>query len=125
MSSKKSFKGNNPAMQFISTEQTEQTPNTLYTDKTYNTKLTYSNESKIDKISPADMTDDTDITDNTEIKSRRVNWLLFPSIFEDLKKIATMKLTTINDLVNKILKDYNAREAETINQYDAVFNKTS
>jgi hypothetical protein len=113
MSSKKNFKGNNPAMQFISAEQTlqaEQTSNMSHADKT-------------DKTQYTDTADNTYKTGNIEIKNRRVNWLLFPSVFEDLKKIAIMKQTTINDLVNKILKDYNAREAETIAQYDTVFKE--
>ncbi len=96
---KKSFKGNNPVMQFISTD-------TMYnTDQTHDVDCTYKAQ------------------DKGESKSKRLNLLLQPSIFENLSKIAIMKRTSVNDLINTILKNYNAEEAEAIKRYHEVFTE--
>jgi hypothetical protein len=134
--SKKTFKGANPALQFI--EQARQAEEerkdaggvnareTENTERTYNTDKTYKTES-------AEATNDTAArgkragaaghfpNDGKETKSKRLNLLLQPSVFEDVTKIAHMKRTSANDLINAILKDYAEREAETISKYNAVF----
>lgn len=114
---KKSFK-QNPALQFISSaDDTQNKQNDLQTDNTQYT----------------DNTEYNDITDNKqytnieytkhELKNKRLNLLLKPSILENISKIAHMKQTSVNDLINSILKDYTEIEEETISIYDKVFSK--
>lgn len=59
---------------------------------------------------------------NVETKSKRLNLLVKPSIYEDLEKIATMKQTSVNDLINRVLEDYNDKEKDLIDTYNNVFN---
>jgi predicted HicB family RNase H-like nuclease len=100
--SKKSFKDSNPALQFISVaSQEEEAANT---DNTQNTLNTF-NTSNLKK----------------ERKSKRLNLLLQPSVVEKVEKIATMKRTSLNDLINTLLKEFISREAETLSRYDEVF----
>lgn len=57
-----------------------------------------------------------------ESKSKRLNLLVYPGVYEDLFKVATMKRTSVNDLINTILRDYTEAEADTIKKYDTVFS---
>lgn len=100
MMKKKSFTSN-PALAYISTPDTG---NTQDTDNTHSTDYTHN-------------------THNTEIetKSKRLNLLLKPSILEQLKKIAYMKQTSTNDLINTIVKDYIAAQTEALEEYDRIF----
>ena len=41
-----------------------------------------------------------------ETKSRRLQLLLTPSLYKDLKRQAASERTSVNELVNSILKDY-------------------
>jgi hypothetical protein len=139
--SKKTFKGANPALQFI--EQARQAEEaavkeerkeaekieahkTENTDKAHNTDKTYKTENT-DTAHDAATRDEYagaarhSTNDGKETKSKRLNLLLQPSVFEDVTKIAHMKRTSANDLINAILKDYAEREAETIMKYDEVF----
>jgi predicted HicB family RNase H-like nuclease len=122
-SKKKSFKGTNPALQFISTDNTDiesKTSETFFTEQTSSTDI----QSEPDTMSYTDVeskTLKTSKTDHKELKSRRVNWMLKPSIHSDFEKIATMKRTSVNDLVNQLLEEYILREAKTIEKYNATF----
>jgi predicted HicB family RNase H-like nuclease len=102
---KKTFK-ENPALRFITS--TDDANNKQNTDNTENDNITY----------------DKHYTDNKhERKSKRLNLLIQPSILENLSKIAHMKQTSVNDLVNSVLKNYAETEEETISVYDKVFIK--
>jgi len=103
---KKSFKYN-PALQFISSA--DDAHNEKSEEQTHNT----------------DYTDNKQYTDNEynkhERKSKRLNLLLKPSILANLNKIAYMKQTSVNDLINSVLNDYSEREKETVSMYDKIF----
>lgn len=62
---------------------------------------------------------------NTEqqTKSKRLNLLLRPALLEDLKKIAAMERTSVNDLINTVLGEYAEQEAEQIEKYNSVFGE--
>ena len=87
-----------PAMAFITASE-------KYTDNTDNTHNTHN----------------TDEPRKSETKSRRLNLLLFPSVAEDIEKIAAMRKTSANNLINEILKDYAEENRETVNKYNDVF----
>jgi len=145
--SKKTFKGANPALQFITQEEgkDEQTginpasdvkkPNDKPTDNAGNTDITHNTDN-------TNMTHNAQEADNTrtarrkartgdgekprtdETKSKRINLLIQPSVIEDMGKIAHMKQTSVNDLINTVLKNYVKREASTISKYEDVFGST-
>lgn len=103
MIKKKSFTSN-PALAYISTPDTDSTQDTGKTDNTHNTDYTHN-------------THDTDL----ETKSKRLNLLVQPSVLEQLKKVAYMKQTSANDLINTIVKDYIAAQTEAIEEYGRIF----
>ena len=58
-----------------------------------------------------------------ETKSKRLNLLLYPSLLNDLKKIAVMKRTSVNDLINDVLTQYTGKNINMINEYNSVFKE--
>jgi hypothetical protein len=182
---KKTFKGSNPALQYISsiesdsgdnehiTDNTQETDNKYKTDDkqdmyntqdtsnkyntnnthevtnkhnaheipnkqyTYNTQETYNKQVDDDKH----ISDNTHYTDNTyntfstsnthktynayirETKSRRLNLLLQHSLLDNVTKIARMKQTSVNDLINTVLKSYIEQESSVVERYEEVFGK--
>ena len=56
-----------------------------------------------------------------ETKSKRLNLLIYPSLLKDIKKIATVKRTSVNDLINTVLGEYIQTEATKIKRYDDFF----
>lgn len=58
-----------------------------------------------------------------QTKSKRLNLLLRPALLEDLKKIAAMERTSVNDLINTVLGEYAEREADQIEKYNSVFGE--
>lgn len=61
--------------------------------------------------------------DTQERKSKRVNLLIKPSAIKDAKKIATMERTSVNDLINRLLEEYVASNADKIEQYNKIFGE--
>lgn len=117
---KKSFKADNPALQFISgPAASEPAPKAAPKPKrtAQEMKPTQSARPARPKAQPAPS------TTGEERKTKRLNLLLQPSIMDDLKKIAAMKQTSVNDLINSVLKDYNLAEKSMIEKYDRVFGK--
>jgi len=110
---RKSFKGENPALQFITAQQ----------DTAQDTQPT----------EPAHLAQDTQPAQHTEpahdkgaeIKSARMNLVLRPSLAEALKQIATMRRTSVNNLVNETLEALAETEAGTIAKYNATFERTN
>jgi predicted HicB family RNase H-like nuclease len=43
---------------------------------------------------------------SAKAKSKRFNALMYPSMYETLKKIAVEKETSVNDLINQVLTDF-------------------
>ena len=95
---KKSFKGENTALQFITGQ-----------DYTQHTELTQ----------------DTQPTQHTpkarETKSARLNLVLRPSLAQALKKLAAMQRTSVNSLINNTLQALVDTEAGTIAKYNSTF----
>lgn len=58
-----------------------------------------------------------------ERKTRRLNLLLQPSVLEDVSKIATMRRTSVNDLINEVLRAYAKKNADVIRTHDEVFGE--
>ena len=58
-----------------------------------------------------------------QTKSKRLNLLLRPALLEDLKKIAAMRQTSVNDLINTVLAEFTEHETDQIEKYDSVFGK--
>jgi len=56
-----------------------------------------------------------------ETKSTRLNLVIKPSTAAAMRKIATMKQTSVNGLINLVLDDYTRQEAAAIEQYNATF----
>jgi len=136
---KKTFKDlKNPAMSFISMPD-DNAPNTQYTDNT-------------DDADSTDNTDNTYNTDNThntydthntgraangkgrsnhpqpqggsrEAKSKRLNLLLWPSLHADLEKIAFVHRCSVNDLINKAMREYTEAHQADIEKHDQFVNE--
>ncbi len=56
-----------------------------------------------------------------ETKTKRLNLLMLPSVCEDVTKIAAMKRSSVNELINTVLQQYIADNQELIEKYDEVF----
>ena len=118
---KKTFK-DNPALQFISsagedTHNKQDVDNTEYTYNKDNARNTGNKHS-------ARNTENTDNTGNKqERKTKRLNLLLQPSVLDNLSKIAHMKQTSVNDLINSVLKNYAETEKDSVIMYDKIFNR--
>lgn len=142
--SKKSFKSDNPAMQFITiANKTEQIDNTLNEHNKYETdaelnteyehntfvKLNteykhntdYKHEQMLEIKKPVKSKELNKIKKEVERKTKRVNLLLQPSVLENISKVATMKQTSVNNLINEILCDYAKKEKNTISKYNEIF----
>ena len=104
MAPKKSFK-ENPALQFISSSAVNNTQDTLNTYDTH------------------DKQQSENLGGKKERKSKRLNLLLQPSMLEDLSKIAYMKQTSVNDLINTIIKDYSSEHADVVSWYNQIFTE--
>lgn len=106
---KKNFNGvNNPALQFMSTPETED----------MNTAESQTNNQAEFKGLKRGRKPSTE-----ETKSKRLNLLMLPSTCEDLTKIAAMKRTSVNDLINSISKDYITANQDLIEKYNKVFGE--
>lgn len=98
---KKNFKPINPALQFISVP-----------------KPTF-----MDMLEQPEKTKKGRPVSKEETKSKRLNLLMFPSVCEDIAKIATMKRSSTNDLIHSILQEYIKDNQELIRRYEDVFKK--
>lgn len=58
-----------------------------------------------------------------ETKTKRLNLLLLPSLFQDLEKVSTMKRTSVNNLINVVLKEYVEDNKDLIDKYIEVFGE--
>lgn len=78
-------------------------------DYTYNTEYMYN-------------TDDKQYTGNThELKNQRLNLLLKPTVLKNLKKIAHIKRTSVNSLINNIAENYILSEVKIVDLYDELY----
>lgn len=105
---KKSFNDiTNPALQFMTQPQGERTAATDEPEQTTGFKGL--------KRGRKPSTEET--------KTKRLNLLMLPSVCDDLNKIAAMKRSSVNELINSILKDYVSEHEELISKYDEVFGE--
>ena len=58
-----------------------------------------------------------------ERKTKRLNLLIQPSVLEDLSKVAAMRRTSVNDLINTLAKECVEDNRGLIGQYDDVFGR--
>ena len=106
----KDFKGiSNPAMQFITTEDTP----TAAADSVSNTQHTQ----------PAQHTQTK--RNNGDLKGKRFNLLFYSAdTLEALKDLAKLEnADSVNALINKILTAYTAANADLIKKYNDLINK--
>lgn len=97
---KKSFKSNNPVMQFISQETVEKIEESTETTSNKDIQqITTEFEAKAPagyKVNPMYI----------ETKSKRVQSLVQPSVYEKIKSIAINKGISVNEAVNEALRKY-------------------
>lgn len=103
---KKTLKDNN-ALQFINPNTNEYIHDIENTEYEFS-KLKMKNDCTIEK---------------QERKTKRLNLLLQPSMLEDLSKIAYMKQTSVNNLINSILKGYTNTETAIVAKYNGIFTE--
>lgn len=130
---KKSFKADNPALQFISAAQEEAPapkqpqapkPEAAPPKKTTTGRYGYGMEHKRTAPSPAPPKASEPAEappPAAETKSRRLNLLLQPSVMDDLSKIAHMKKTSVNDLINTVMREYANENQALVEKYIEVF----
>lgn len=98
MTTKKSFTQSSPAMAYINIPEgeVEDTADEAQADTTKKTTIKAKPRAKSSKvmITPKD----------AETKSRRVQILLQPSVYEAVKQLAEDNNTSVNDTINTILK---------------------
>lgn len=56
-------------------------------------------------------------TKKNATKSERLNLLLYPKLKDDLKALAEIEGTSVNDLINKVLEEYTSNHEEKIERY--------
>lgn len=105
MAAKKSFKSENPAMRFISplTEAVE-----LEQPASFDPS-----PSKQELPSPEPPAHDVPMKMNPlyiETRSRRLNLLIQPSLHKRIKSLASVRHTSVNDLIHLVLEEYADRE---------------
>lgn len=144
---KKSFKTeDNPALSFIAPNfESSNEDENIENKKTENVENEDSKEKKITEnyTKPVDTVDNYPNkyhTDNNyddegvrkgpgrpplevETKTKRLNLLLLPSLFQDLEKVSTMKRTSVNNLINIVLKEYVEENKDLIDKYIEVFGE--
>lgn len=104
---------NNPAMQFITTEDNaaaDTVNNTQHTQHTHNTQDTQRTQSQ---------------RNNGDLKGKRFNLLFYSTdTLEALKVLAKFEnADSVNALINKILTAYAAAHADSIKKYNDLINK--
>jgi predicted HicB family RNase H-like nuclease len=122
---KKSFRGPNPALQYISHVETDNTDNKYITDNTDYTDNTQeaSNTLEMYNKHKNHYTHDTHYKQSRETKSKRLNLLLQPSLLGNLTKIARMRQTSVNDLINTVMRKYVEQESDIIGKYEEIFGE--
>lgn len=114
--SKKSFRENNPALQFITPAPVQEAPagqprpakekQPDYTDNTHTTSSTQNTQE-------LDLT-----TKKQETKSKRLNLLIQPSLHQELTKIAYVQRVSLNELILRASREYAAAHQDAVRKYD-------
>lgn len=114
MSRKKTF-DDSPVMQFISDSQNKNVSKKK-TQQDYRIKDV---EKLVDDCDTGNIQQQKPAAKET--RSKRVNLLVKPSVFQELEKIAYMKKISLNELFNNLLDDCITRNKENINKYNKTF----
>ena len=120
---------NNPAMQFITTEDNAAEDTVSNTDNTNNADH-MNNMDNMDNMSHMDNTDDMNDTDNADNKpNNKLTGRCFNLVFsstdtlKDLRALAFMQKTkSLNAFINKIVAEYIEAHADDIRKYNDFFN---
>lgn len=54
-------------------------------------------------------------------KSKRAQFLLYPDLLEDVKKIAHIQRKSVNGVINDLLEQYRQQNAADLEQYNAIY----
>lgn len=100
---KKSFVNANPAMAFISVVESEEDFSlaTQHTEEKLSDKHYQKKEKKEVKIIPMKKNPEF-----IETKSKRVQMLIQPSLYNEIKKEAKRKRVSVNEMMHEILKSH-------------------
>lgn len=109
---KKSFKDSNPALQFISSAAMALQEESIPATEIAAPQAVHP---------PQRPASERPLRTGGETKSKRLNLLLQPSVLDDLSKIACMQQTSVNDLINRVLREYRDGQQALIQRYDDVF----
>lgn len=60
---------------------------------------------------------------NSNKKTKRLNLLILPELHTKMAKIACMKQTSVNALINEAILEYTAKEIRLLEKYDQTFEK--
>lgn len=99
MPPKKSFKAENPTLQFISTEAIEAVEHETDTKANVQESIKASTSGNSTELP-------TGYVLKPESKSRRVQTLIQPSVYEKLKTIADNKGISTNEAINNAIREY-------------------
>lgn len=99
---KKSFTGENPALKYISMGNIENTEDEQITQYTDDTAITQ----KVQDIHTGKKESTPPEVQAHETKSKRLNVLIRPSLFEDAAKVAHMQRISVNELVHLAVERY-------------------
>ena len=61
--------------------------------------------------------------ETTERKSKRLNLLIKPSLYANMRKIAHMERTSVNNLMDIALNEYAEAHKEQIEAYNAIYGE--
>lgn len=59
-----------------------------------------------------------------ETKSKRVQLLIKPSLYENLEKVAYLRRQSKNDLINELIANLISEEQDSIERYDNMFGES-
>ena len=122
---KKSFKGENPALRYMSVTTTDNVQHEQDAQYTHETQ----NENNAHIVENAQYTDENKNPDGQckkagkETKSKRLNVLIRPSLFEDASKIAHMQRISVNELIHLAVEKYVIENEEEVTKYDTVYGE--
>ena len=60
---------------------------------------------------------------NSGKKTKRLNLLILPELHSKMSKIACMKQTSVNALINEAILEYTSKEIRLLKKYDQTFEK--
>lgn len=93
--------------------------NTQNTNNEYNTTNAHNTDNE-HNVYYTDIICRDRIIEKRERKTKRLNLLIRPSTFEKMDKIAYIRKTSVNELINRVLEEYVAGRTEDMDKYKRV-----